>query len=119
MNVWFLIGSCLTASLSPGPAALSTIETSLRYGKRRTFWHTLGLAIGETPHLFLALYGTHWLTVHVPYALQLIGFAGMSYFLYLGLGLLLHRRPPGHRIAFSARACLNPCCPRKRDHAKR
>ena len=92
MNVWLLIGSCLTASLSPGPAALSTIETSLRYGKRRTFWHTLGLAIGETPHLFLALYGTHWLTVHVPYALQLIGFAGMSYFLYLGIGHLLRPR---------------------------
>jgi homoserine/homoserine lactone efflux protein len=92
MNVWFLIGSCLTASLSPGPAALSTIETSLRYGKRRTFWHTLGLAIGETPHLFLALYGTHWLTVHVPYALQLIGFAGTAYFLYLGIGHLLRPR---------------------------
>ncbi|MEY3829502.1 MAG: hypothetical protein RL636_1203 [Verrucomicrobiota bacterium] len=92
MNIGLLIGSCLTASLSPGPASLSTIETSLRYGKRRTFWHTLGLAIGETPHLFLALYGTHWLTVYVPYALQLIGFAGMSYFLYLGLGLLLRPR---------------------------
>ena len=64
----------------------------MRYGKRRTFWHTLGLAIGETPHLFLALYGTHWLTVHVPYALQLIGFAGMSYFLYLGIGHLLRPR---------------------------
>jgi threonine/homoserine/homoserine lactone efflux protein len=92
MNIGLLIGSCLTASLSPGPASLSTIETSLRYGKRRTFWHTLGLGIGETPHLFLALYGTHWLTVHVPYALQLIGFAGMSYFLYLGCGLLLRPR---------------------------
>jgi homoserine/homoserine lactone efflux protein len=92
MNIGLLIGSCLTVSLSPGPASLSTIETSLRYGKRRTFWHTLGLAVGETPHLFLALYGTHWLTVHVPYALSLIGFAGMSYFLYLGVGLLLRPR---------------------------
>jgi hypothetical protein len=92
MNIGFLIGSCLIASLSPGPAALSTIETSLRYGKRRTFWHTLGLAIGETPHLFLSLYGTHWLTVLVPYALQIIGFAGMSYFLYLGVGHLLRPR---------------------------
>ena len=49
MHVGLLIASCLTASLSPGPAALSTIETSLRYGQRRTFWHTLGLAVGETP----------------------------------------------------------------------
>lgn len=92
MNIGFLIGSCLIASLSPGPAALSTIETSLRYGKRRTFWHTLGLAIGETPHLFLSLLAKHWLDLHAPYALPLIGFAGISYFLYLGVGLLLRPR---------------------------
>ena len=47
MNVGLLIGSCLTASLSPGPAALSTIETSLRYGKRRDIpAHTGG---GDVP----------------------------------------------------------------------
>ena len=92
MNVGLLIASCLTASLSPGPAALSTIETSLRFGQRRAFWHTLGLAAGETPHLFLALYGTHWLAVHVPYALTLVAVAGMAYFLYLGVGHLVRPR---------------------------
>ncbi|MEY4034294.1 MAG: hypothetical protein RL492_1488 [Verrucomicrobiota bacterium] len=92
MNVGLLIGSCLTASLSPGPAALSTIETSLRYGKRRTFWHTLGLAVGETPHLFLALFGTLWLSRHLPYALAAIGWAGVAYFLYLGVGHIARPR---------------------------
>jgi homoserine/homoserine lactone efflux protein len=92
MNIGLLIASCLTASLSPGPAALSTIETSLRFGQRRAFWHTLGLAAGETPHLFLALYGTHWLAVHVPYALTLVAIAGMAYFLYLGVGHLVRPR---------------------------
>jgi hypothetical protein len=92
MNVGLLIVSCLTASLSPGPAALSTIETSLRYGKRRAFWHTLGLAVGETPHLFLALYGTHWLSQHVPHAMTAIAVSGMAYFLYLGLGHLIRPR---------------------------
>lgn len=92
MNVGLLIGSCLTASLSPGPAALSTIETSLRYGKRRTFWHTLGLAVGETPHLFLALFGTLWLARHLPYALAAIGWAGTAYFLFLGIGHLARPR---------------------------
>ncbi len=83
MNVGLLIGSCLIASLSPGPAALSTIETSLRYGQRRTFWHTLGLAVGETPHLFLSLFGTLWLAQHVPYAMTAIAVSGLVYFLYL------------------------------------
>ena len=84
MHVGLLIASCLTASLSPGPAALSTIDTSLRYGKRRAFWHTLGLAFGETPHLFLALFGTQWLAEQVPYAPACVAAAGMAYFYYLG-----------------------------------
>lgn len=84
MNVGLLIVTCLAASLSPGPAALSTIETSLRYGKRRACWHTLGLAVGETPHLFLALFGTQWLALHAPQALTVVAAAGMAYFLYLG-----------------------------------
>jgi homoserine/homoserine lactone efflux protein len=92
MNVGLLIVSCLTASLSPGPAALSTIETSLRYGKRRAFWHTLGLAVGETPHLFLALYGTHWLAQHVPHAMTAIAVSGMAYFLYLAFNHLTRPR---------------------------
>ena len=92
MNVGLLIASCLTASLSPGPAALSTIETSLRYGKRRAFWHTLGLAVGETPHLFLALFGTHWLAQHVPYAMTAIAVSGLVYFLYLAFTHLARPR---------------------------
>lgn len=92
MNIGLLVASCLTASLSPGPAALSTIETALRYGKRRTFWHTLGLAVGETPHLFLALFGTAWLTQHLPFTPHVIAVTGALYFLWLGLGLLVRPR---------------------------
>lgn len=92
MHVGLLIASCLTASLSPGPAALSTIETSLRFGRRRAFWHTLGLAVGETPHLFLALFGTQWLAQQAPHALTLVAAAGMGYFLYLGFQHLVRPR---------------------------
>ncbi len=92
MDIGLLIASCLIASLSPGPAALSTIETSLRYGQRRAFWHTLGLAVGETPHLFLSLFGTLWLTQHFPSARFLIAASGTTYFLYLGATHLLRPR---------------------------
>jgi homoserine/homoserine lactone efflux protein len=92
VHVGLLIASCLTASLSPGPAALSTIETSLRYGKRRAAWHTLGLAVGETPHLFLALFGTQWLAQQAPHALTAVAVAGMAYFLYLGWQHLVRPR---------------------------
>lgn len=92
MHVGLLIAACLTASLSPGPAALSTIETSLRYGQRRAFWHTLGLAVGETPHLFLSLFGTLWLAREAPHALTVVAAAGMAYFLYLGVTHLVRPR---------------------------
>jgi homoserine/homoserine lactone efflux protein len=92
MDVGLLIASCLTASLSPGPAVLSTIETSLRFGKRRAFWHTLGLAVGETPHLFLSLFGTLWLSRHVPHALTAVAASGAVYFLTLGVGHLVRPR---------------------------
>ncbi len=92
MQVGPLIAACLTASLSPGPAALSTIETSLRFGRRRAFWHTLGLAVGETPHLFLALFGTQWLARQAPHALTFVAAAGMAYFLCLGFTHLLRPR---------------------------
>ena len=92
MNIGVLIATCLTASLSPGPAVLSTIEMSLRYGQRRTWWHTVGLAVGETPHLFLSLFGTLWLQLHFPSARFLIATAGMTYFLYLGATHLLRPR---------------------------
>ena len=92
MDIGLLIASCLIASLSPGPAALSTIETSLRYGQRRAFWHTLGLAVGETPHLFLSLFGTLWLAQHVPYAMTVIAVSGLAYFLYLAFTHLTRPR---------------------------
>lgn len=92
MHVGLLIVSCLTASLSPGPAVLSTIETSLRYGKRRACWHTFGLAVGETPHLFLSLFGTLWLAQHVPHAMTVVAVLGMCYFLHLGIGHLARPR---------------------------
>ncbi len=92
MNVGVLIVACLTASLSPGPAVLSSIETSLRFGQRRTWWHTIGLAVGETPHLFLTLFGTHWLAQHLPSARLVITVSGMAYFLYLAFGHLWRPR---------------------------
>lgn len=80
-----LIGVCLVASLSPGPAVLSTVETSLRFGARRTFWHTLGLAAGEVPQSLLALAIAIWMTNQFAYARAAIAAAGAAWFFWMGV----------------------------------
>jgi threonine/homoserine/homoserine lactone efflux protein len=88
MNLGVLVGICLMASLSPGPAVLSSIETSLSYGFRRTLWHTLGLAVGEIPQTLFALAASIWMTHHFPVARGVIGLLGSGWFLYLAWGLI-------------------------------
>lgn len=87
-----LIGVCLVASLSPGPAVLSTVETSLRYGARRATWHTLGLAAGEIPQSLLALSIAIWMTQQFAFARALVGAAGALWFVWLGVSHLLRPR---------------------------
>ena len=85
MDVGMLIGVCLVASLSPGPAVLSTVETSLRFGARRAFWHTLGLAAGEVPQSLLALAIAIWMTHQFASARAAVAAAGAVWFLWLGV----------------------------------
>ncbi len=92
MDVGLLVGICLVASLSPGPAVLSSIETSLTYGFRRTLWHTLGLAVGEIPQTFFALWASIWMTHHFPWARAMIGILGSLWFGYLAAGLIFRPR---------------------------
>jgi len=87
-----LVGVCLVASLSPGPAVLSTIETSLRFGARRTLWHTLGLATGEVPQSLLALAIAIWMTHQFVYARAAVAAAGALWFLWIAGQLLLRPR---------------------------
>lgn len=87
-----LIGVCLVASLSPGPAVLSTVETSLRHGVRRTLWHTLGLAAGEVPQSLLALGVAIWMTHQFAYARAAVAVAGALWFLWIGGALLVSPR---------------------------
>ena len=97
-----LIGVCLVASLSPGPAVLSTVETSLRYGARRATWHTLGLAAGEMPQSLLAL------AIAVPVIVQATGLTVeqapwlATVLLVAGWMFIKRGNVRGHRAAMAA-----------------
>ena len=91
MDVIVLAGACLVASLSPGPASLSTLATALRLGSSRAQWHTLGLALAEIPVSLAALAAAFWLT-RWPWVPGLIAWAGVIWFGYTGVKLLLSPR---------------------------
>jgi len=91
MDLGYLVAACLLASLSPGPASLSTLGTALRSGSARAQWHTLGLAVAEIPVSLLALALASGLS-QWPWMLQAIAWAGVAWFGHLGVTLLLYPR---------------------------
>lgn len=99
MDFGLLITACFVASLSPGPAVLSTVETALLHGARRTFWHTMGLVAGEIPQACLAYSASVWMTGSFPAGRALLATLGAAWFLRTGAGHLLRPRSalPGAR----------------------
>jgi len=91
MDLGYLAATCLLASLSPGPASLSTLGTALRSGGARAQWHTLGLALAEIPVSLLALAVAAGLS-QWPWLLSGIAWAGVAWFGYTGATLLLYPR---------------------------
>lgn len=91
MDLGYLLATCLLASLSPGPASLSTLGTALRSGAARAQWHTLGLALAEIPVSLLALAVAAGMS-QWPWLLAGIAWAGVAWFGYTGATLLLYPR---------------------------
>ncbi len=92
MDLGLLITACFVASLSPGPAVLSTVETALLHGARRTLWHTLGLVAGEIPQAFLAYAGSVWMTGSFPAGRAVVATLGAAWFLRTGVLHLVRPR---------------------------
>jgi homoserine/homoserine lactone efflux protein len=91
MDLGYLAAACLLASLSPGPASLSTLGTALRSGASRAQWHTLGLAVAEIPVSLLALAVAAGIS-QWPWLLKGIAWAGVAWFGHTGVTLLLYPR---------------------------
>lgn len=92
MDFGLLITACFVASLSPGPAVLSTVETALLHGARRTTWHTMGLVAGEIPQACLAYAASVWMTGSFPAGRAAVATLGAVWFLRTGVGHLLRPR---------------------------
>lgn len=77
------VGAALALLLTPGPAVLYIVNSSLEQGTRAGVASALGLALGGGVHMLAALVGLTALLAATSAALALLRWAGAAYLVYL------------------------------------
>jgi threonine/homoserine/homoserine lactone efflux protein len=85
----------LILNLTPGPDMMYIIARSLGQGRRAGLISALGITGGCLFHAFAATVGIAALLRSWPAAFQVVRYAGAIYLVYLGVRLLMRRRPDG------------------------
>lgn len=81
-------------NLTPGPDVLYIVANSLRSGARAGVVAGLGVTAGCFVHIFAAALGLGALLATSAAAFAVLKYVGAGYLLWLGLKILLARRPP-------------------------
>ena len=86
LDTWwkFFIASWLI-SLTPGPGAVSTMASAVRFGGRRTLWNLVGLELGLLFVLVVVASGLGALVVASATAYTVLKWLGVAYLVYLGI----------------------------------
>ncbi|MBN8215847.1 MAG: LysE family transporter [Spirochaetes bacterium] len=91
--------------LSPGPGALKSMGTGLRWGFRKGWWNLLGLEAGAMVLLLTVSTGAGAVLVASPRAFQAMKWAGAGYLAWLGLRQFFSKsEAPGIRAPAQADA---------------
>ncbi len=84
----------LAAAMSPGPAVLLAVRTSLREGFARGAWLAVGIGLGACLWAAAAMFGLALLFKLAPALLTTLKFAGAAYLLYLAYKMWRHAPEP-------------------------
>ncbi|MFD2174101.1 LysE family translocator [Rhodobacter lacus] len=84
----------LAAAISPGPAVLLSVRTSLREGFARGVWLAIGIGLGACIWALAALFGLALLFKIAPALLSVLKLAGAGYFFYLAVKMWRHAPEP-------------------------
>ena len=93
------IAASLIVLLLPGPGVLYVVARSAAQGRRAGLVSVLGLSAGALVHVAAATLGLSALLLTSATAFGLIKAVGAGYLIYLGLRMLLDRRPAGRLAA--------------------
>lgn len=84
-SVWLsLCAAAFAISLSPGPGAVASLSSGLRFGMRRGYWNAIGLAIGYGAQYVISVIGVGAILATSNTAFMIVKWLGVLYLLYLG-----------------------------------
>lgn len=114
-DAWlYLLSVCFLVSLSPGPAALSSVTQTLTYGLSRNLLNILGLQVALLIHLTMVVVGLSTVVLTSAAAFNAIKVAGAIYLAWLGVqkwlqapGLKLNVKPGRNSALFREGLLIN------------
>lgn len=84
-SVWLsLVAAAFAISLSPGPGAVASLSSGLRFGMRRGYWNAIGLGIGYGAQYIISVIGVGAILATSDTAFMVVKWLGVLYLLYLG-----------------------------------
>jgi threonine/homoserine/homoserine lactone efflux protein len=110
---WFLAAGLLL-NLTPGPAVLFVVTTSMRHGVRGGLWAAVGIAAGCFAHIAAAALGVSALLSASTSAFMVLKWVGAIYLMWTGLRLLMPRSDqpaPGQRVGPAQGRAVGGSCP--------
>ncbi|SNY96310.1 LysE family translocator [Halomonas sp. hl-4] len=75
----------LVVVLIPGTGVIFTVSTGLMYGRKSSFFASLGCTLGIVPHLLATILGLAVIMHTSAIAFQILKYAGVVYLLYLAV----------------------------------
>lgn len=100
------LAATLTLNVTPGPDMLYVIARSVGEGRKAGIVSALGIAAGCLVHMVAIAAGLSGLLMAVPFAFEVVKYAGAAYLIYLGLKALLSRNAAALEAPTVARARL-------------
>ncbi|MFT0532205.1 LysE family transporter [Castellaniella hirudinis] len=86
LSTWLAFFAAAWAiSFSPGPGAICSMASGLKYGFRHAFWTIIGLQAGIICQLFIVAVGVGALLATSELAFTLVKWTGAAYLVYLGV----------------------------------
>lgn len=99
----FIVAGVLL-NLTPGPDVLYIVANALRSGARAGMVAALGISAGCFVHILAAAVGVSALMAASATAFSVLKWAGAAYLVYVGLRMLLARKPGGPGLAAQGHA---------------